>query len=180
MSHVYMTSDWHFGHQDITKFRTQFPSMTFMEDYVLENALGLVTKRDILYCIGDMAFDKRGLMKLRELPCRKILIHGNHDTLTTADYLIVFDEVRGVMPVHEFWLTHIPIHPTELYRRANIHGHCHRGGPNQHQTDKDWHRYYNAILEFNDYLPVNLNVIRDRMKEQKNVVEEARRKKNEG
>ena len=132
--------------------------MEAMEDYIMERTLEMVTKRDVLYCLGDMAFDMRGLEKLHALPCRKILVRGNHDNhLTTQQFLSVFEEVEGAVAYKKYWLTHIPIHPSEMRNRvANIHGHCHNGGPGDLQIGYDWHRYYNAILEYNDYRPVNM------------------------
>lgn len=172
MSHVYVTSDWHFGHKGITRFRTQFPSMEYMEDCILGNCLLTVKKRDVLYCLGDMAFDMRGLEKLHEIPCRKILVRGNHDTLTTEQYLTVFDEVEGCVKYKNYWLTHIPIHQSELYRGKNIHGHCHRGGPNQTQNSEGWENYYNAILEFNDYAPITIQEVGTKLQEQWKTVHE--------
>ncbi len=165
MSHVFVTSDWHFGHKNVTRFRTQFESMVAMEDVILERCLEAVTKRDTLYCLGDMAFDQRGLDKLRDIPCRMILIRGNHDTLSTSAYLEVFDEIHGAFQYKNYWMTHIPIHPSELRRKPNIHGHCHAGGPREHQLGGEWDQYFNAILEFNDYRPVSMmtvgNTVRD-------------------
>jgi len=163
MSNVYVTSDWHFGHAGITdKFRTQFPNLAFMEDYILGNCLGIVRKRDVLYCLGDMAFTLSGLEKIAEIPCRKILVRGNHDTLSTEDYLTVFDEVEGCYRYKKYWFTHIPIHPTELFRGMNIHGHCHSGGP--YETEGDT-RYFNAVVEYTDYQPVNMQVVGTIIKE---------------
>lgn len=152
MSTVYVTSDWHFGHSGITdRFRTQFASLEQMEDTILYDALGTVTKRDVLICIGDMAFTHAGLHKLKVLPCRKILVRGNHDTLSTDAYREVFDEIEGAWKYKRAFITHIPIHPMELYRGKNIHGHCHRGGPADLQKGEEWWAYYNAIVEYNDY-----------------------------
>jgi len=165
MSHVYVTSDWHFGHKEVTKFRTQFPNGNYHDDYILGNALAILTKRDVLYCLGDMAFTMEGLAKIAEVPCRKILVRGNHDTLSTAQYSEVFDEIEGSFRYKKYWFTHIPIHPSELYQRKNIHGHCHRGGPAESQADPHWSSYFNAILEFNDYLPVNMQQVGTIMQE---------------
>ena len=160
MSHVYVTSDWHFGHKAITNYRSQFPTMEVMEDYIMRRALEVLTKRDVLFCLGDMAFDMRGLEKMHALPGRLILIRGNHDNhLTTQQFLSVFEEVEGSYRYKKYWFTHIPIHPSELYRGSNVHGHCHRGGPAEHQTGDAWWRYFNAVPEFNDYQPINMQVV---------------------
>ena len=159
MSHVYVTSDWHIGHTGIsTKFRTQFSSDEEHDDYILGTARAVVTKRDVLIVLGDVALTKAALLKIKdmEFPCRMLLVRGNHDGLSTMDYLHVFDEVYGAWKYKKYWLTHIPIHPQELYNGMNIHGHCHRGGPYEVGGDT---RYFNAILEFNDYMPVNMQVV---------------------
>lgn len=157
MSKVWVTSDWHFGHKGVERFRPRFHDHTHMEDELIAVTNRLLTKRDVLLCIGDMALNREGLERLRELgPFRKILIGGNHDEMRALDYLTVFDDVRGVLAYKDAFVTHIPIHPTELLGRANIHGHCHRGGPRETQSGEDWRRYYNAIPEFNDWKPVEM------------------------
>lgn len=163
MSAVYVTSDWHFGHSGITKyFRTQFPTLGLMEDHIMANCLEVMTKRDVLFCLGDMAFTRAGLDKIREIPGRKILVRGNHDGLSTLDYLTVFDEVEGAYRHHKYWFTHIPIHPMELYRGLNVHGHCHRGGPYEAEGDT---RYFNCVPEFNEYKIINMQDVGRIMKE---------------
>ena len=154
MSRVFVTSDWHFGHKGVEKFRPQFKNHHHMEDVIMANALSVLTKRDKLICIGDMAFDRHGLDKMRELPCSLVLVRGNHDYLNALDYLTLFDDVHGAYYYDHAFITHIPIHPTELRGRVNVHGHCHAGGPREHRQGDDWRRYYNAILEVNDYRPV--------------------------
>ena len=152
VSNVYVTSDWHIGHSRIhEKFRTQFVSESDHDSYILKRARDTVSKRDILIVLGDVTWTSEGLQKIKDadFPCKMIMIAGNHDDLPMADYLTVFDEVRGAWKYKKYWMTHIPIHPQELYRGKNIHGHCHAGGP-------DGESYFNAILEFNDYAPVSM------------------------
>lgn len=178
MSHVYVTSDWHIDHTGITdKFRTQFPNLTYHDDFILANARAMVTKRDILIVVGDVAMSKKGLMRIKEeaFPCRLILVRGNHDGLPTMDYLHVFDEIYGAWKYKKYWLTHIPIHPMELYRGMNIHGHCHRGGPYEIEGDT---RYFNAILEFNEYKPVNMQVVGRIIQERHDKVRAIKREEN--
>lgn len=156
MSHVYVTSDWHIGHKGITdKFRTQFPNIETHDNYILSRVLGLLSKRDILYVLGDVAMSQSALDLIKEydFPCKMYLVRGNHDQLPTIEYLEVFDEVYGAFRYKKYWFTHIPIHPRELFKGMNVHGHCHRGGPYEVEEDT---RYFNAILEFNDYLPINM------------------------
>ena len=159
MSHVYVTSDWHIGHTGIhEKFRTQFVSERDHDDYILSRARQMVTKRDVLIVVGDATWTLDGLQKIKdaEFPCRMILVAGNHDTLDASEYLEVFTDVVGVYAYKKYWITHMPVHRQELYGRSNIHGHCHRGGPWEVNKEKE---YFNAILEFNDYAPVNMQEV---------------------
>ena len=160
MSRIYVTSDWHLGHRGIAyKFRKVFGS-DHQHDYtIMDNAGKVLTKRDVLLCLGDMSFTLEGLQAIGTLPGRKILVRGNHDTLEMKHYNAVFDEIHGAYRYKNAFFTHIPIHPMELYRGFNIHGHCHRGGPRELQKGDDWKSYYNAILEFNNYELVNLQYI---------------------
>lgn len=166
MSCVYVTSDWHIGHKGITeKFRTQYPTDDAHDYDILKRARDRLTKKDTLVVVGDVTWTKDGLQKIKdaEFPCRMIMVAGNHDTLPTEAYLQVFEQVHGALRYKKYWITHIPVHPQELYKCMNIHGHCHRGGPYEVEGDT---RYFNAILEFNDYMPVNMqkvgNIINDR------------------
>jgi calcineurin-like phosphoesterase family protein len=101
--------------------------------------------------IGDMSFTEQGLQMIDTLPGKKLLVRGNHDVLPFDMYLGVFDDILGAYRYKGAFITHIPIHPCELYRGYNIHGHCHNGGPRERQIGEDWRSYYNAILEYNDY-----------------------------
>ena len=129
MSRVYFIGDLHMGHEGIHKFRTQFPNEAVHRQFLMDTWNDTITKRDVVYVMGDAAFTQDGLDSISTLSGRKILVRGNHDLLPTEAYLGVFQEVYGALAWKGLWLTHIPIHPNELYGRTNIHGHCHRGGP---------------------------------------------------
>lgn len=158
MSRVWVTSDWHLGHSGITRFRKQFHTDEAHDAAVISmyHDMG-VTKRDVVFMLGDMAFTETGLMEIARLPGRKILVRGNHDDRSEALTRAVFDEIHGAYRYKNCFLTHIPIHPMELYGGYNVHGHCHRGGPNNLLKGAEWGSYYNAILEFNNYQMVPMD-----------------------
>ncbi len=171
MSHVYFIGDLHFGHEGITKFRTQFPSEAVHRRYIMGCWEGIIRKRDVVYVMGDAAFTQDGLDSISTLDGRKILIRGNHDLLSTESYLAVFEEIYGVLAYKGTWLTHVPIHPSELYGRTNIHGHCHRGGPTDIVPSPDGTRghttgtratYFNVCAEHlpTPYVPIRMDDIR--------------------
>ena len=180
MSNVYFIGDLHFEHQGITKFRTQFPSSKVHDQYLMDIWNETITKRDLVYVMGDAAFTQTGLDNLGKLAGSKVLIRGNHDLLPTESYLSVFNEVYGALAHKGLWLTHIPIHPSELYGRTNVHGHCHRGGPSGVHVCPSTHRgfhigakatYYNTCAEHlpTPYKPIRMDemkeIINDRLKE---------------
>jgi len=128
MAKVFFTSDWHFGHRAILKYRKGFESIEQHDQMFIDKFNETVSKRDTVFFMGDIAFTKEGLEKLKQLRhChKKILYLGNHDTLKTEIYLEYFDEVHSLRSFKSFWLTHCPIHPQEMRNRIGcIHGHLH-------------------------------------------------------
>lgn len=127
MANVLFCSDLHFGHKNIGKFRESL-SITNEEENrwrICEDWRKKVTKRDIVYVLGDACFSMETVFEFRDLPGKKILIRGNHDSLDTQVYLKYFDGVYGLLKYKEFWLSHAPIHPLELRGKVNLHGHVH-------------------------------------------------------
>lgn len=168
MSKVYFIGDPHFGHTGIQRFRTQFPDEKVHRQYIMDRWNQTIKKRDRVFVMGDAAFTQEGLDDLGKLPGQKVLVRGNHDLLPTEAYLNVFSEVYGALAYKGLWLTHIPIHPSELYGRTNVHGHCHRGGPNEvYQTNSTMRgrpigskaTYFNTCAEHlpTPYTPIELN-----------------------
>lgn len=134
-----------------------------------------ITKRDIVYVMGDAAFTQGGLDSIGELAGRKLLVRGNHDLLPTEAYLEVFEEVYGLLAYKGMWLSHAPMHPTELYGRTNVHGHCHRGGPTEIHCATSGHRgmdtgakatYFNTCAEHlpTPYKPIELHEMQELIK----------------
>ena len=153
MSKVYFTSDWHFGHKAILKYR-DFKSIEKHDQTFIDNFNKTVNKRDTVFFMGDIAFTKEGLEKLKELKyChKKILYLGNHDTLKTEEYLEYFDEVHALRSYKNFWLSHCPIHPQEMRNRiGNIHGHLHASileDKNYFDVSPEKHDY--ELIDFED------------------------------
>lgn len=174
MSHVYFIGDLHFGHTGIERFRTQFPSETVHRQYLMDIWSDLITKRDVVYVMGDASFTLEGLDDIGRLSGRKILLRGNHDLLPTEAYLGVFEEVYGLLAWKGMWLSHAPIHPAELYGRTNVHGHCHRGGPATVHASENTSRghhvgakatYFNTCAEHlpTPYHPIEYHDMKERI-----------------
>lgn len=125
MANVWFTSDLHFGHKNIQKFRIEVASEEDNRNRILQDWRDCVTKRDDVYVLGDAAFTMETVWEFWEIPGRKFLVRGNHDELDTQVYLKYFKAVYGIKRYKEFWMTHAPIHPNELRGKINLHGHVH-------------------------------------------------------
>lgn len=155
MSNVWFTSDLHLGHKYAAKARG-FDSVEEHDFTLVENINKLVRGKDKLFILGDVAFTSQGFKMISMLPRTMELIIGNHDTQRTVDYLRHFVRVHGFRQYKEFWLSHCPIHPQELYRcRGNIHGHIHKGTA----TPPLDYPYFNVNVDFHNMMPVNFATI---------------------
>lgn len=159
MANVWFTSDLHLGHKNIANFRTQFESELHHREVIKENYHKVVTKRDKVFLLGDVAFTQETLDDVGTWVAeKKVLIVGNHciDNIKMSEVCKHFDEVYSLKKYKEFWLSHAPIHPQELRGKYNLHGHMH------FETVDD-PRYLNLCLEHTDYTPIDLNEVRKRL-----------------
>ena len=166
MSKLLITSDLHLGHKNICKYRAQFSSAEEHHNFIFDNLATNVGKRDTLYILGDCAFDKYWLEKVKGIRCQhKKLICGNHDTEhhTMKELCDVFDSVEALVSKRNVWFSHCPIHPQEMRGRLlNIHGHLHNQivtrpvieYGNIVATEPD-PRYFNACVEHTNYKPIS-------------------------
>jgi calcineurin-like phosphoesterase family protein len=140
VANVFFIGDTHFGHTNIHKFRECVTSEQNNREWIALWWNRRVTKRDLVWVLGDSAFTQEGLDFFKTLNGEKRLVRGNHDNLKTEEYLKVFTTVEGLVRYKGFWLSHAPVHPLELRDKYNIHGHVH------YQTIPD-NRYLNCSAE---------------------------------
>lgn len=98
MSKLFFTADWHLSHKAVTRFRPQFTSVEEHNEFVLDRCKTVVSKRDVIIFVGDIAFSKESLAKVNEIEClRKILVLGNHctDYNHITSLASVFDHIHG-------------------------------------------------------------------------------------
>lgn len=162
MSNVYFISDLHLGHKNILKFSGDLRGGTTVEEHdewLVNQINSRVTKRDTLYLLGDHAMTLDGFSKLLELNGNIKLVMGNHDDKWKYEHYARVGEVIIYQPVKykKLWLTHCPMHESELYGRINVHGHIHQKVINDP-------RYVNVCVEQNYGIPVSYNEILDRGK----------------
>ena len=125
MSFIYVVGDLHFGHSNICNFRQGVNSEEEHREIVVHNWNSVVTKRDIVYVLGDAVFTSEALPTIDRLKGQKFLVLGNHDKLSAREYLAHFSEVYGLVNRRKCWLSHAPVHPLELRGKINVHGHVH-------------------------------------------------------
>lgn len=81
-----------------------------------------------VYVLGDVAVKEKDLAIFDRLNGRKKLILGNHDQAKAKTYLKHFYDVASYRIGDGIIMSHIPIHPESLTRKAmavNVHGHTH-------------------------------------------------------
>lgn len=159
MTARYYLSDPHLGHTNIIKFRKDFNTSEEHDAHIKKQYHTVVRPNDHVYFLGDVAFTKEALEDLKTWNGIKHIILGNHDlekkrNLSITDLQEVFeDRIQGFMRQGEFWLSHCPIHSTELRGRKNLHGHTH-----SHILEDS--NYLNLCMENINYTPISLERVR--------------------
>jgi len=152
---VFITSDSHFGHANMLRFKREdgtpvrdFASVEEMDETMVANWNAIVRPGDRVYHLGDIAMAKSQIATLGRCNGKKHLIKGNHDIFTLKDYLPFVYNISSFKKMDGAALSHFPIHPGSLGRFGlNLHGHTH------HQCLDD-DRYVNMCVEMTNYTPV--------------------------
>lgn len=173
MSNIFLISDTHFSHANclnfylkdgVTKLRPNFSCVEEMDEVMVDNWNKTVRPCDKVYHCGDVAMSHKNLPILARLNGEKILIKGNHDKAKLSQYSPYFKDVRGSHQLDYFLLTHIPVHPMNLYRfPVNIHGHLHDGRVMKNDGTID-PRYFCVCVEQINYTPISLEFIKQQVK----------------
>lgn len=156
MSTVFFISDTHLGHRSIIQFEREARPFATIEEHdeaLVERWNSVVTKRDVVYHLGDVLFGRHSFETLARLKGKKKLILGNHDRYPVVDYAQHFSKIAGCMKFDNHILTHIPIHPYQFYRfDLNLHGHM-------HSKTLDDPRYVNCSCEQINLTPIPYDVL---------------------
>ena len=165
----FFTADLHFGHNNVVNFKNtdgtkarDFDTVQDMEDAMVQMHNEIVKPTDKVYMLGDIAFNARGLDKVKQMNGIKILVKGNHDQLKLNKYVDVFKDVRGCHVMNGLVFTHIPIHIDQLGRfGCNVHGHLHMN--RVMQGDKIDPRFLCVSVEHTDLRPIEFEDMVDRI-----------------
>lgn len=177
MAETWFISDTHFGHKNILEYEKEarpFKTVEEMNEYIIHRWNDVVRDEDTVYHLGDFCFGKDNIRLAGRLKGRKLLILGNHDAYDSRDYLLYFDKLYGAKFWEKCLLTHIPVNPANINGKRcvlNVHGHMHSKRV-QCQSNKgfslfyeDDQNYLNVSCEQNNLIPINADVIRQRVKE---------------
>lgn len=159
MNQTWLCADLHLGHRKILEFEKETRRYADIEEHdraIRDNWNSVVRDNDVVYVLGDVAFNKIALASLGQFKGKKFLVSGNHDKFPTRDYLFVFDNVYGACKIDDYILTHIPIHLEEMRWKGNIHGH-------RHSLPQLTGPYFCVSLEHIGMTPINFDEVKLRM-----------------
>lgn len=167
MANVLFTSDLHFAHRNIMKFSGDYREGNTWDD----NAIAIVdawnakvTKRDIVWVMGDVVFGKEGYDYVNMLNGKIRLVGGNHDNIKKLQENCDIQSVHGLVNYKGYWLSHCPIHEHELTHSKssglNIHGHVHQNSVKIGDSNVRDLRYLNVCVEAIGEAPISLDEIR--------------------
>ena len=119
-------SDPHLSHKNIISFeRKQFKTIDEHDTFIKYIIQSNVKPNDTLYLLGDVGeMSDKNIEFWKSLPCKTILIRGNHDT-QKGKLLKAFDVVSDVPIFYKkrILLSHEPLPVTN--ETLNVHGHLH-------------------------------------------------------
>jgi calcineurin-like phosphoesterase family protein len=138
---TWITSDLHFGHQNIMKFcpqgRARFNNdLGYMNEQMVKEWNDCVDHDDLVYILGDVAFlpADKATAYMRRLNGRKVLVEGNHDRklLNDPSFRREFVEVHKYLDINydgtKCVMFHYPIAEWDQMHRGSVHFHGHLHG----------------------------------------------------
>jgi len=171
----YYIADTHFNHKNIIQYENRpFKTTEEMDAFMIEQWNKTVNPKDEVFIIGDFCFDNSGVYATRilhKLNGKKFLVKGNHDSFLknknfdqtqltwVKEYAEINDEGTRVI------LFHYPIASwnAKHYGAIHLYGHIH----SHELTDApDLTNCYNVGVDVNNFKPVTLNEIKQKLKEQ--------------
>lgn len=157
---TYFISDLHLGHTNMA-IKRGFATIEEHDNHIIKSWNSIVGKRDKVFVLGDITMEKKNsYYLLDQLNGFKSVVLGNHDEPQDIKEMLNYvNHVAGIIKYKEFWLTHCPIHESELMGKVNIHGHNHDERIKFQSGVIDW-RYFNVSCEQLDYKPISVEDVR--------------------
>ena len=185
MGQIWITSDWHFGHnRDFIWGARGFNSVYEMDKAIIERHNEIVSYNDDVYCLGDLILGDNdyGISCIKKLKGNIHVIRGNHDS---AQRMLLYNDCYNVIEISEgqfikyngyhFYLTHYPCltdnYDDESLKRKmiNICGHRHC---KNWSYDLDKGTIFHAEMDTQNCYPWNIDDIILNLKEAQRFVTE--------
>jgi len=133
---IWITSDTHFGHDNIINYENRpFRSAKEMDESLVARWNSVVKPEDVVFHLGDfgMAPKEKMIAIFKQLNGKITLVRGNHEPPLSAILDIGFhsvaNEIRLQYKHWEFHMTHIPqadlMYDEMRTNMINLHGHIH-------------------------------------------------------
>lgn len=164
LPNIYMTSDLHFGHQNICQYENRpFGTSNHMDNTLIKNWNRTVKKEDTVYVLGDFTLNgSENISKVRsitrKLNGRKILIYGNHDRLSPQQYIECGFHAT-VYPYLEFQPGWLLMHDPSVANQLENYEICLCGHVHSLFFDIPDKRILNVGTDLWNYKPVSLKEI---------------------
>lgn len=159
----FFTADPHFDHDAIRiHCKRPFANVQDMNDALIEKWNAIVGDRDLVYIVGDFAWNRHGYFQ-NALHGRKILIKGDHDKMAQR-YLRNFSEVYDLKKLNLdnqlVFLCHWPMRswPGSAHGSWHFYGHSH-GTSGETENTKSC----DVGVDVWDYSPVPWEVLKAKM-----------------
>jgi calcineurin-like phosphoesterase family protein len=161
---IWFISDTHFGHERLATRVRGFASVDEMDAAIADAWRARVKPEDLIYHLGDIAWNAGGVSLFVELPGTKRLILGNHDDGRKLAPHVQRLQLFHRFSEHEFIATHMPMMMEREREPINVHGHV-------HATDVNFPGYVNISVEKTGYAPLHLDELLVRVKAEKTKVD---------
>ena len=179
MNRVWITSDWHFGHdREFIWAPRGFNSVWEMDKEIIKRYNEVVAPNDDVYCLGDAMLGDYGygLSCIKQLKGNIHIIRGNHDTLTRME---AYKDCYNIVEVTEgqflryksyhFYLCHYPVLCSnwdyDKPLKARIISLCGHQHTKDYGCDLDKGLIYHCEVDTNNCYPVLIDNIIDDIKE---------------
>ncbi|MHA1408836.1 MAG: metallophosphoesterase [Candidatus Odinarchaeia archaeon] len=157
---VFVTSDTHFNHKEIINLANRpFTDVDDMNDTLIYKWNKTVSTNDIVFHLGDIAFNKKRIKAdywLNQLNGNIISIKGNHEKHNKCSSIQYLQSCIIKFRSIDFFLVHNPLNvPKYWANKWVLHGHSHNNTPFLDVESKR----INVSVENTNYKPIMLKTI---------------------
>lgn len=172
-------ADWHYNHKNVLAFDNRpFNFIEEMNEVLIQRWQSAVKPEDTVYVLGDMFWcsELKAIPVLQQLPGKKVLIRGNHDTTKKPEFVAEFEAIHDYLEVEDngrhVVLCHYPMpcFKNHYYGWVHLYAHVHTSFEwnmmehiKQQMTalyDKQCHMFnVGAMMPWMDYTPRTLDEV---------------------